>query len=49
MRILLPRFIYVLQNGQEVKDMINGFESRAGFPQVVGTVDGCHVPIIGPQ
>lgn len=29
--------------------MINGFESRAGFPQVVGAVDGCHVPIIGPQ
>lgn len=48
-RILLPTFIYVPQNRQEVQDKINGFESRAGFPQVVGAVDGCHVPIIGPQ
>ena len=48
-RILLPRFIYIRLNRQEVQDNINGFESRAGFPQVVGAVDGCHVPIIGPQ
>ncbi|XP_068723632.1 uncharacterized protein [Montipora capricornis] len=48
-RILLPRFIYVPQNRQEVKDIIHGFESHAGFLQVVGAVDGCHVPIIGPQ
>ena len=46
---ILPRFIYVTQNQQEVQDKINGFESRAGFPQVVGAVDACHVPIIGPQ
>ena len=48
-RILLPRYIYVPQNRQEVQDKINGFESRAGFPQVVGAVDGRYVPTIGPQ
>ena len=48
-RILLPRFIYLPQNRQEVQDKINGFASCAGFLQVVGAVDGCHVPIIGRQ
>ena len=48
-RILLPGYIYVTQSRQEVQEKIDGFESRAGFPQVVGAVDGCHVPIIGPE
>ena len=49
-RILLSRYICVPQSRQEVQEKIDGFESRAGFPQVVGTVDGCHVPInIGPE
>lgn len=48
-RILLPRYIYVPRSRQEVQEKIDGFESRAGFPQVVGAVDGCHVPIIGPE
>ena len=49
MRILLPRYIYVPQSRQEVQEKIDGFESRAGFPQAVGAVDGCHVPLIGPE
>ena len=48
-RILLPRYIYVLRSRQEVQEKIDGFESRARFPQVVGAVDDCHVPIIGPE
>lgn len=48
-RILLPRYVYVPRSRQEVQEKIDGFESRAGFPQVVGAVDGCHVPIIGPE
>ena len=35
-RILLPRYIYVPRSRQEVQEKIDGFESRAGFPQVVG-------------
>lgn len=48
-RILLPKHIYVPRNRQEVQDNIDGFKNRAGFPQVVAAVDGCHVPIIGPR
>ena len=47
-RVLLSRYIYVPRSRQEVQEKIDGFESRAGFPQVVSAVDGCHVPIIGP-
>ena len=44
--ILLPRYIFFPQNQQEVQDQIDGFRDRAGFPQVVAALDGCHVPII---
>ena len=33
----------------EVEDEIAGFYNLAGFPQVVGAVDGYHVPIMAPQ
>ena len=46
-QVLLPKYIYVLPNRQEIEDKIDGFKNRAGFPQVVAAVDGCHVPIIG--
>ena len=46
--ILLPRYIFFPQNQQEVQDQIDGFRDRAGFPQVVAALDGCHVPIIAP-
>ena len=48
-RIPLPRYIYVPRSRQEVQEKIEGFESWAGFPQVVGAVDGCNVPIIGAE
>ena len=47
--VLPPNYINVPQNQHEVQEKIEGFKSRAGFPQVVAAVDGCHVPIIGPR
>ena len=49
MNVLLPNYINVPQNQHEVQEKIEGFKSRAGFPQVVAAVDGCHVPVIGPR
>ena len=48
-RIFLSRYIYVPRSQQEVQEEIDGFESCVWFPQVVGAVDGCDVPIIGPE
>ena len=46
---VLPNYINVPQNQNEVQEKNGGVKSRAGFPQVVAAVDGCHVPIIGPR
>ena len=34
--------------GQDQRDAICGFESRWGFPQCVGAVDGSHIPVRPP-
>ena len=49
MNVPLPNYMNVPQNQLEVQDKIEGFKSRAGFPQVVAAVDGCHVPMIGAR
>ena len=36
------------QNQLEVHDQIDGLRDRAGFPQIVAALDGCHVSIIAP-
>ena len=35
--------------GQAQRDVINGFESTWGFPQCVGALDGCHIPVRPPS
>ena len=35
--------------GQAQRDVINGFESTWGFPQCVGALDGCHIPLRPPS
>lgn len=48
MEVLFKRYIR-LPTVPEVEDEITGFYNLAGFPQVVGVVDGCHVPIMAPH
>ena len=47
--ILLPWYIFFLQNQQEEQDQIDFFfRDCTGFPQVVAALHGCHVPMIAP-
>ena len=46
--ILLPRYIRLPQGRQEIQEKIDGMRRRAGFPQAVAALDGCHIAIIAP-
>lgn len=45
--ILLPRYIKV-PSGDSLRDVVDGFDCKWGFPQCVGAIDGTHIPIISP-
>ena len=45
---LLPRYICI-PSERNPRTIINVFETLWGFPQVVGAVDGSHIPILKPQ
>lgn len=45
---LKSRFIKV-PRGTDLRNIINGFSDRWGFPQCAGAIDGTHVPIIDPH
>ena len=34
---------------ETLKQVICGFDAKSGFPQVTGTIEGTHIPIIWPQ
>ena len=42
---LMPQFIRILE-GAEIQNVVNGFEHRWCFPQMVGAIDGSHIPIL---
>ena len=44
---LLPKYIRVPKNDC-LREIVNGFEHKWGFPQTVGAIDGTHIPIIRP-
>ncbi|CAH3034906.1 unnamed protein product [Porites lobata] len=48
-QFLLPRYVRLPQSAQEIRERIDESRDRAGFPQVVACVDGCHIPIKAPQ
>ena len=35
--------------GQDLKDVVSGFENKWGFPQCAGAIDGSHIPISAPE
>ena len=45
---LLPRHIQIPQ-GERLKEIVDGFETCWGFPQVAGAIDGSHIPILRPD
>lgn len=46
--VLKSHFIKV-PKGSDLRDIVNGFMDRWGFPQCAGTIDGTHVLIIAPH
>ncbi|KAK2718518.1 hypothetical protein QYM36_005750 [Artemia franciscana] len=40
---------YAWPNVASLPDIAAKFEQRAGFPGVVGSIDGCHIPINAPR
>ena len=46
---LLSRYISLPAEEEQVKEIMDEFEDRNGFPQVIGAIDGCHIPIICPK
>ena len=45
--ILLPKYIR-FPSGDGLREVVNGFKHKFGFPQCAGVVDGTHVPIVSP-
>ena len=46
--ILFPKYIR-MPSGDNLKDVVERFEHKWGFPQCVGAVDGTHIPIVSPE
>ena len=42
-------FIYMPESASEIDDVKKGFYEVAGFPGVIGCIDGTHIPIIAPS
>ncbi len=45
---LLPKYVTIACGGK-LKEIVNGFETCFGFPQVAGAIDGTHITIIRPD
>ena len=45
--VLLKHYLY-FPTGAQLDDVIRGFESKWGFPQCAGAIDGSHIPVRAP-
>ena len=45
---LADRFIK-FPTGEELRNTMDKFEAKQGFPVILGAVDGCHIPIKAPR
>ena len=48
MQSLLPKYVR-FPSQTCLKDVVDGFQHKWGFPQCAGVVDGTHIPIVSPQ
>ena len=48
MRDIAPKFLQLPKTDEETKIRMDAFEAKFGFPQVVGCIDGTHIPIKCP-
>ena len=46
--ILLPKY-FRIPSGDNLKDIVEGFEHKWGFLQCAGAVNGTHIPIVSPE
>ena len=46
---LLSRYLSIPIEEVQVQEIMEEFEGKTGFPQVIGGIDGCHIPIICPK
>ena len=35
--------------GNSLQEVVDGYRTKFGFPNCIGAVDGCHIPIIAPR
>ena len=42
---LKDQFIKFPLTRQELQELMNEFEEKYGIPEIVGTIDGCHIEI----
>ena len=45
---MLSRYVCIPQDSR-LREVVDGFEVRWGFPQVAGAIDGTHIPIVCPK
>ena len=42
---LMPRYV-TIPTGSRLREVVEGFKTIWGFPQVAGAIDGSHIPIV---
>ena len=48
MQVLMKKYIK-FPSGNQLTEVLNGFERCHSFPQCVGAVDGTHIEILAPE